>query len=96
MKPTPPPGDPAAKSDVFSPTEQQRVGWNELSTSEPAAARRFYSEQFGWGSDEYMDMGELGEYRFLDQDGTRIGALCGVMIGAARSPGVRHFAVIRG
>src|SRR6478672_1326094 len=29
MKPTPPQGDPAAKSDVFSPTEQQRVGWNE-------------------------------------------------------------------
>jgi hypothetical protein len=28
-----------------------------------------------------MDMGEMGEYRFLEKDGTRIGALCGVMPG---------------
>ena len=81
MKPTPPAGDPDAKSDVFSPTEQQRVGWNELNTSDPIAARRFYGEQFGWESAEFMDMGEMGEYRFLDHNGTRIGALCGVMPG---------------
>ena len=81
MKPTPPANDPKAKSDVFSPTEQQRVGWNELSTSNPVAARRFYGEQFGWDSNDFMDMGEMGEYRFLDQNGTRIGALCGVMPG---------------
>jgi predicted enzyme related to lactoylglutathione lyase len=81
MKPIPPADDPHAKSDVFSPSEQQRVGWNELSTSDPAAARRFYGEQFGWASDEFMPMGEMGEYRFLDHQGTRIGALCGVMPG---------------
>jgi len=81
MKPLPPQGDPNAKSDVFSPDAEQRVGWNELSTSDPAAARRFYGDQFGWGSEEFMDMGEMGQYRFLDHDGTRIGALCGVMPG---------------
>src|SRR5437764_15445023 len=81
MKPLPPEGDPNAKSDVFSPDAEQRVGWNELSTSDPAAARRFYGDQFGWGSEEFMDMGEMGQYRFLDHDGTRIGALCGVMPG---------------
>jgi len=69
------------QSDVFSPSAQQRVGWNELSTSDPAAARRFYGKQFGWGSDEFMDMGEMGEYRFLDQNGVRIGALCGTTEG---------------
>ncbi len=79
MKPTPP--EPKAQSDVFSPDAEQRVGWNELSTSDPAAARKFYTDQFGWGTDEFMDMGEMGEYRFLEQDGTRIGALCGVMQG---------------
>lgn len=79
MKPTPP--EPKSQSDVFSPDAQQRVGWNELSTSDPVAARKFYTDQFGWGSDEFMDMGEMGEYRFLEQDGTRIGALCGVMQG---------------
>jgi len=83
MKPTPPANDPRAKSDVFSPTEQQRVGWNELSTSNPVAARRFYGEQFGWDSNDFMDMGEMGEYRFLDHHGTRIGALCGTMPGQA-------------
>ncbi|MEP6982354.1 MAG: VOC family protein [Sphingomicrobium sp.] len=81
MKPLPPQGDPNAMSDVFSPDGQQRVGWNELSTSDPAAARKFYGEQFGWDSNDFMDMGEMGEYRFLDQGGQRIGALCGVMAG---------------
>ena len=79
MRATPP--EPKAQSDVFSPTAEQRVGWNELSTNDPVAARKFYTGQFGWGSDEFMDMGEMGEYRFLEQDGTRIGALCGVMQG---------------
>jgi predicted enzyme related to lactoylglutathione lyase len=81
MKPLPPQGDPNAKSDVFSPSEQQRVGWNELSTSDPAAARRFYGDQFGWTSDEFMPMGEQGEYRFFDHQGQRIGAVAGAMDG---------------
>ncbi len=81
MKPLPPEGDPNAKSDVFSPDGDQRVGWNELTTSDPAAARNFYGDQFGWGTDEYMDMGDMGQYRFIDHDGQRIGALCGVMPG---------------
>src|SRR5438309_1093400 len=81
MKPIPPAGDPNAKSDVFSPSEQQRVGWNELSTSDPAAARGFYGEQFGWTSDEFMPMGEQGEYRFFKQNGVTIGALAGTREG---------------
>jgi len=81
MKPIPPANDPKAESDVFSPTEQQRVGWNELSTSDPSAARRFYTSHFGWDDTEFMPMGEMGEYRFLAHDGTRIGALCGTMPG---------------
>ncbi|MFL6727090.1 MAG: VOC family protein [Sphingomicrobium sp.] len=81
MKPLPPEGDPNAKSDVFSPDAEQRVGWNELSTSDPVAARRFYGEQFGWTSDEFMPMGEHGEYRFFDHQGQRIGAVAGAMDG---------------
>jgi hypothetical protein len=81
MKPIPPANDPQAESDVFSPDSQQRVSWNELSTTDPAGARAFYTERFGWGADEFMDMGEMGEYRFLERNGTRIGALCGVMPG---------------
>jgi predicted enzyme related to lactoylglutathione lyase len=81
MKPIPPAGQPDAKSDVFSPSDVQRCGWNELSTSDPAGARRFYGDEFGWGSDEFMDMGPMGEYRFWDHHGVRIGALCGTMPG---------------
>lgn len=81
MKPAPPENQQNPQSDVFSPDAEQRVGWNELSTSDPTAARKFYTDRFGWGSDEYMDMGETGEYRFLERDGIRIGALCGVMPG---------------
>lgn len=79
MTPIPPVDKPEAKSDVFSPTEQQRVGWNELNTSDPEAARRFYGEQFGWTSDDFMPMGEMGEYRFWKQNGVQIGAVCGLM-----------------
>jgi predicted enzyme related to lactoylglutathione lyase len=85
MKPIPPADKPDAQSDVFSPDAEQRVSWNELSTTDPVAARQFYGELFGWVSDDFMDMGEMGEYRFLDFDGTRIGAVCGVMPGGTAS-----------
>ena len=81
MKPIPPAGRENDGSDVFSPDSVQRVSWNELSTTDPVAARKFYVGQFGWGTDEYMDMGEMGEYRFIEKGGTRIGALCGVSPG---------------
>jgi predicted enzyme related to lactoylglutathione lyase len=81
MKPIPPENDPHAESDVFSPKAEQRVGWNELSTSDPAAARRFYSDQFGWTSEEFMPMGESGEYRFFKHGDVTIGALAGNMDG---------------
>ena len=81
MKPIPPENDPNAQSDVFSPSGQQRVGWNELSTSDPAAARRFYADQFGWTSEEFMPMGEQGEYRFFKRGDVTIGAVAGTMEG---------------
>ena len=89
MKPIPPEGDPNAQSDVFSTTEQQRVNWNELATSDPAAARAFYGDQFGWESNDFMPMGDMGDYRFLDRQGQRLGALCGVVEG--RQPKWRYY-----
>lgn len=89
MKPTPPAHDPDAQSDVFSSDAQQRVGWNELQTSDVEAARKFYGEQFGWGSDEFMDIGEHGKYRFFDHNGTRIGALFNA--GDAQHPHWRYY-----
>jgi len=83
MKPIPPAGQEDKVIDVFSETEEQRVAWNELTTTDPAAARSFYGQLFGWGSDEFMPMGDMGDYRFLDHQGTRIGALCPVQPGGA-------------
>src|SRR5207248_1622406 len=81
MKPIPPADNPDAQSDVFSRDKVGRCAWNELSTSDPIAARRFYGEQFGWTSDEFMPMGEHGEYRFFDHHGVRLGAVSGTMDG---------------
>ena len=70
-----------AASDAFSTSAEGHVNWNELSTPDPAAARRFYNELFGWTSDDFMPMGELGEYRFLAHRGETIGAIMGVAAG---------------
>jgi uncharacterized protein len=75
MKPIPPEGRENEKSDVFAATAEQRVGWNELSTSDTDAARRFYGDQFGWTSEEFMPMGEMGEYRFIYKGSERLGAI---------------------
>ena len=83
MKPIPPEGQPDAQSDVFSATAEQRVGWNELTTPDPDAAREFYGDVFGWTSDDFMPMGELGEYRFFAHAGTTIGAVCKPMPGGS-------------
>jgi uncharacterized protein len=45
--------------------------WNELSTSDPEAAKRFYGELFGWAKDGDLDMGPLGKYEFLKASGGR-------------------------
>lgn len=82
MKPIPPEGSGKKESDVFSVDQEQRVGWNELSTPDPVAARAFYGDLFGWTSDDFMPMGEFGEYRFFDHEGIRIGAVSGLIPGA--------------
>jgi predicted enzyme related to lactoylglutathione lyase len=81
MKPIPPAGRENEPSTVFSPGDEGRCGWNELSTSDPVSARRFYGEQFGWTTDQFMDMGEHGEYRFIDHQGLTLGAIAGAMSG---------------
>ena len=89
MKPVPPAGKREGQSDVFSPDAEQRIGWNELTTADPAAARQFYGDLFGWTSDDFMPMGEFGEYRFFAHAGTTIGAVCGVSPGG--SAGWRYY-----
>ncbi len=42
--------------------------WNELSTTDPDAAKRFYGARFGWTKDGEMNMGPLGTYEFMRHD----------------------------
>ncbi len=45
--------------------------WNELMTSDPAAAKAFYGPLFGWIQDGALDMGPLGQYEFWWASGKR-------------------------
>ena len=67
----------AASATERAPSDRPRPGhcaWNELATTDPAAALAFYGEQFGWTKDGEMDMGPLGAYEFL-RHGFMLGAL---------------------
>jgi hypothetical protein len=68
MTPTPTAG--ATSSQSFAAT-QPMVGhcaWNELASSDPAAALNFYHDLFGWEKDGDMDMGPQGKYELLRHD----------------------------
>ena len=75
MDPIPPEGAPEATSDVFSVDQPQHVRWNELWSDEPDGAIEFYKRHFGWDQEGAMDMGALGQYRFIQHDGVAIGAI---------------------
>lgn len=75
MAPTPPAGNPDAGSDVFSVDKPQTVRWNELVVPDDDAAVAFYTGHFGWTQEGAMPMGPMGDYRFLQWQGTGIGAV---------------------
>ena len=66
------------KASLSFASDMPRVGhcaWNELSTSDQAAAHHFYGQRFGWVQDGDMDMGPLGKYDFLRHGDGMIGAI---------------------
>jgi predicted enzyme related to lactoylglutathione lyase len=71
IRPTPPADRPEMESHAFSydRPRQGHCAWNELATSDPAAARHFYATRFGWVKDGEMDMGPQGAYEFLRHAG---------------------------
>jgi uncharacterized protein len=60
-------------STAFAATEPMvgHAAWNELSTTDPAAAKAFYTQQFGWVQEGEMDMGPMGKYEFFWASGKR-------------------------
>lgn len=84
MKPIPPVGNPDMESLAFSYDKplDGHCAWNDLATSDPAAALRFYGQRFGWVKDGEMDMGPMGTYEFFKRAGSTIDGLMQGMIGA--------------
>lgn len=62
-------------SEAFSTKTAGHCSWNELVTSDQAAALDFYVTQFGWEHGDSMPMGKAGDYRFLEHGGEMIGAV---------------------
>ena len=60
--------------------------WNELLTTDSAAASRFYSQLFGWQILEEMDMGQMGTYRIFGVAGQRLGGMMTVPKGQPTPP----------
>lgn len=90
MTPLPPPDKPDAASDVFAVAKPQHVRWNELQSPDPDRAKAFYARHFGFQFNESMPMGPaLGDYRFIDHDGLRVGGL--MKQADAASPGGWNF-----
>lgn len=75
MTPTPPPDMPDAKSDVFDTHKAGHCRWMQLDTTDEPGATEFYKALFGWSADNVMPMGDRGNYRFVEADGVRIGAI---------------------
>jgi uncharacterized protein len=65
------PDSAGADPDAFVPG---RVCWNELLTSDDAAAQAFYTALFGW-KPETKDMGPMGLYRVQTIDGKQAGGM---------------------
>ena len=63
------------KSEAFKPTADGHGAWNELVTTDQAAALDFYIGQFGWEKGDALPMGEAGDYRFVHHHGDMIGAI---------------------
>ncbi len=77
-------------SPSFSPTAVGHCAWNELATSDLAAAIAFYTAGFGWTKGDVMRMGEMGDYQFINHGGQMIGAM---MKGPAGAPPAWSFYV---
>ena len=67
--------DETSLSFAWDKPRHGHCAWNELATSDPAAAKDFYAGRFGWTKDGEMEMGPLGTYKFLRSAGGMFGAV---------------------
>jgi uncharacterized protein len=80
-------------STSFAPGRTGRCHWNELATTDQAAALAFYTGHFGWQRGDAMPMGEMGEYRFITHHGGPLGAAMRRMPGGPPAAWTFYFGV---
>jgi uncharacterized protein len=67
--------------------------WNELATTDPAAAHGFYTSLFGWQQADVMDMGALGDYAMYRHDDYLVSAIYRLIPGDPVSHWLAYFRV---
>ncbi len=77
---------PDGSMTLHDPEKDGEFCWNELLTTDSAAAFRFYSQIFGWKILEEMDMGPAGTYRVFGVGDRRLGGMMTTPKGAAMPP----------
>lgn len=75
MTPIAPEGRDGTPSDAYDRWKPGHVSWNELYTSDLEAAKAFYSKYFDFAFNDFMPMGDMGDYWFIDHGGQQIGAV---------------------
>lgn len=68
-------GMDGGESRAFQDCAAGHCQWNELATTDQAAAFAFFGRLFGWEKGDAMQMGDEGEYRFISHAGKTIGAM---------------------
>ncbi len=82
---------PTTAMALHDPAKDGEFCWNELLTSDSAAAFRFYSELFGWKVLDDMDMGPMGTYRIYGVGERRLGGMMTTPKGAPMPPMWRYY-----
>lgn len=80
-------------SDVFSGMQPGGCRWNELTTADAPAAVDFYRELLRLKTDNFMPMGDAGNYVFLEVGDRTIGAIGPITQPGERSAWLPYFGV---
>jgi predicted enzyme related to lactoylglutathione lyase len=77
---------PNAAMTLHDSSKEGEFCWNELLTSDSAAAFKFYSEICGWNTIQEMDMGPMGTYRVFGVGEKGLGGMMTTPKGAPMPP----------
>jgi predicted enzyme related to lactoylglutathione lyase len=82
---------PASTMTLHDVTKEGEFCWNELLTSDSAAAIKFYSELVGWKLLQEMEMGPMGTYRIFGLGDKQFGGMMTTPKGAPMPPMWLHY-----